>query len=372
MKHLNILIAFFASGLLALHGQLNESRGLAIGRAADQAATSLAATDLGGKAVALMPLRGDAGKEALGRIKNGLTAAGVTVVEGKDEPAFAALITEIDWDARKEDILDEATLVKLDARTLKGAGVLLYGTVRTSALAENGIYAEVELHAVEVATRVHAWGGVFVGRDYLGADMQGIVEWDATLRELLREDLATMADALNAPEVAAKLEKLGTVAVVPVAGDRDQYVTGLAIEALTATRMKPVAARFPTVSEARRLQQLGQFPQHAMLYGAIRGLYKREMPANDTLAEKAWFYSVEVQFFLEDAATGAILWSKSLLATRLAMEKKVLSTKEKAVVETVEAVKGSGRPVLYFLGAVGLIIALGVAIAIVRSATNVR
>ena len=124
-----------------------------------------------GKSVALLPVAGPLGEDWMaGLLQNALTAAGKTCVVAKHDPAFAAILKELEWDARKEDILDSKTIDRFGS--LKSAQILLSAVVTVAQKTAKDdevrcVFVELELHAIEIATKKHLWGGVFAKRRYL-------------------------------------------------------------------------------------------------------------------------------------------------------------------------------------------------------------
>ena len=108
------------------------------------------------KPVAILPLPGDTDGMLANRLKIALTKAGLNCVEGKEDPMWDAILKEIEWDARKGDILDAATLDKFGR--LKSAKTLLYGFARIWTFGGVAAWAEAELHATSIETKQHVWG----------------------------------------------------------------------------------------------------------------------------------------------------------------------------------------------------------------------
>ena len=97
-----------------------------------------------GEPVAILPIAEDAGLQIVELLKGAITQAGITCVEGKEDPMWDAILKEIEWDERKADILDPATLDKFGR--LKSAKYLLYGSIRRLAASERYVLLELELH----------------------------------------------------------------------------------------------------------------------------------------------------------------------------------------------------------------------------------
>lgn len=284
--------------------------------ALDQAKASIAKAPFNGKTVAILPIAGDADSLILGRLKNILSDAKVKCIEGKEDPMWAEIMKEIAWNQRKEDILDQQTIVKFGK--LKAAQVVLYGKVRVLDQNEDRIYAEIELHATDLATKAHIWGGNFACRYYLGQDIRGIISLDVDLKNLLKKNFEEAKKSLQEPATAAKLNKK-TVAVVPLAGDIDSYMTNLAIEMLTATTLQPKYPQIPSLSQIKAFARDGQMNTDLVFYGAIRDLYRGKTTAkmvsnenNEPIMEEKTDIFVDIQLTVEDLKTGIILWSKTI------------------------------------------------------------
>ena len=121
------------------------------------------------------------------------------------------------WNERSSDILDPATVRLISDRTMKSATVLLTGTVRETTSRTGRTGAVLTLHATDVATTVHAWGGVFrsgapVGQGGVVSRMQTISEAVVPLTAKI-ETKAGKGSELEAEELATwargRLAKLG-------------------------------------------------------------------------------------------------------------------------------------------------------------------
>lgn len=299
--------------------------------ALDQAKTALKTAPFGSKTVAILPFPGDKSGLFTGKLKNQLTELGFTCVEGKEDPMWDEIIKEIAWDERKDDILDPATLVKFGK--LKAAQILLYGKVTAIDRNDERVYVEIELHATDIATKQHIWGGSFAARVYLSKDVQGIISLDSELRMLLKKNFAAAKESLLSPEYAGKLGGVKSVAVLPLAGDIDEYMTGLAIEMLTATRHLPKRPQIPSLSQLRAEAKTAPIPGDAVFYGAVRDLRKTAPEAkvlNSKTVRESYTVNADIQLFLEDLKTGAILWSKTVTITEKVVEDREMTAAERA------------------------------------------
>ncbi len=281
--------------------------------ALDNAKNSLKNAPFAGKTVAVLPFPGNSNDILAGRLKNILTENGIVCIEAKEDPMWNEILKEIGWSERKSDILDPATLVKFGS--LKAAQILLCGSVRVVDANADRVYAEIELHATDLATRQHVWGGTFACRLYKGKEMRGIVSLDNELRMILKKNFEEAGKSLRSPEFAGKLDKVGSVTVIPLAGDVDQYMTGLAIEMLTQTSHAPKNPQIPSLSQIRAAARDGLAGSDAVFYGAVRDLSKTE-PVSEATADKkvqtTYTLHADIQLFMEDVNSGVILWSKTV------------------------------------------------------------
>ena len=176
----------------------------------DNSKLSLKNAPFGQKTITILPFAGNFNDVLSGRLKNIITETGFTCVEAKDDPMWNEIVKEIAWDERKSDILDPATIVKFGK--LKASQILLYGKVRALDQNADRVYAEIELHAIDIATKQHVWGGSFVCRLYKGKDMQGIVSLDNELRNLLKKNFKEAKNlSLNNSKFSINYNRCGKV-----------------------------------------------------------------------------------------------------------------------------------------------------------------
>ncbi len=297
--------------------------------ALDNSKLSLKNAPFGQKTIAILPFADNFNDVLSGRLKNILTEAGFTCVEAKDDPMWNEIVKEIAWDERKSDILDPATIVKFGK--LKASQILLYGKVRALDQNADRVYAEIELHATDIATKQHIWGGSFVCRLYKGKDMQGIVSLDNELRNLLKKNFEEAKKSLRSPEFAGKLGNVKTATVIPLSGDIDQYMTGLAIEMLTQTNHLPKNPQIPSLSQIRAFARDGQVASDAIFYGAVRDLSKTDTESKTTEDKKVQTYytvNADIQLFMEDVKTGIILWSKTITLSEKITSERAMTASE--------------------------------------------
>ena len=309
MKLLTLAMALASASMTYSGIEADELANLALKDAVNEAQASIAASKVpADRPIAILPLGGDGSGPVEGLLKNALTAAGKTCVEGKEDPMWEAILKEIAWDERKEDILDPATLDKLGR--LKSAQYLLYGSVRSLAASERYVLVELELHVSCIATKEHVWGGRFVRRHYAPvADPQGAIDIPSSVRVALIDGVrAKVADSLG------KSQKLGAVkkvAILPVAGDVDQYAEGLFRDVLTSSSVTPVNLDVSTRAEARFALREGPGKADAIAYGVLRDISARVVETKPT-GEKTCAATMELQLWIENGLTREIVWSDTV------------------------------------------------------------
>lgn len=252
--------------------------------------------------IAILPVKRDMDDFALGILKNAATAAGLNCVEGKEDPFVQEIFKEIEWDERKDDILDPATLARFGK--LKAPKLLMYGAVRDATGGNGRAYAELEVHVSSIETKQHLWGQVFARRFYSAPDLVGLVEMDPDVRQLIRQSFERGIVSLQS---SPKLNNIQTVAIVPLAGDFDRFVTGLVENMISKTRLLPKQLDTATLGEARALLRDNPQAADAVLYGAVRDLSRKLLnryPDRDEFET-----SSAVQLTIQDAKTGNVLWS---------------------------------------------------------------
>ena len=327
-KILSLLLLSAVIGIFA-QGMPEDVRQTLYG-AIDQSASSLKSAPFGKKTVAILPIPGDDSGLIAGRLKNILTRQGFTCVEGKEDPMWNEIIKEIAWNERKDDILDPKTLVKFGK--LKSAQILLYGRIRQIDRNNDRTYAEIELHATDIATKQHIWGGNFAFRLYKNKDFVGIISLDNELRMLLKKNFAEAQKSIVLPETAAKLNQIKTVSVIPLAGDIDRYMTGLAVEMLSQTRHLPKMPEIPSLSQTRIFAREHKIASDALFYGTVRDLHKTK-PVSKVISRgkmrDTYQVNADIQLFLEDIKTGVILWSKTITLSETVTEERVMTAAER-------------------------------------------
>ena len=132
---------------------------------------------------------------------------------------------------------------------------------------------------------------------------------------LLKKSFGAARESLLSSETEGKLGSVKNAIVIPLAGDIDGYMTGLAIEALTETPHQPKRPQIPSLSLLRTFAKAGAGPGDAVFYGAVRDLRRTE-PKKEVRPGKrirsTYDIHADIQLFLEDLKSGSILWSKTI------------------------------------------------------------
>lgn len=333
MKRITILLVVLACiCILHVNAQTMEWEfdRMAVREAVLNAESSLKKAPFGSEPVALLPMAGDVDGIVSATLKNLLTKVGFNCVEGKEDPMWDEIIKEIEWDERKDDILQPATVVKFGK--LQAAKILVYGGVRIVDQNAERVYAEVDLHATNLTTKQHIWGGAFASRVYFGVNVNGIIALNNKLRQLLKKNFDEARDSMRQPAAAGRLANVKTVAVVPLVGDIDQYMTGLAVDMLTDTNHGPKQPAVPSLMETRVAVRNHSLACDAVFYGYVRGLsvtqtVYRQLPKEEKV-EASCTYNADIQMFLEDAATGTILWSKTVTMSETDRDEREMTVDE--------------------------------------------
>lgn len=287
-------------------------------RNAIQATVDAAVADLAQSAVPktegllVLPIRGDQDGYAESLLKGALAAAGFKVVEPPDQSVWNRILAEIEWTERKEDILDPDTVVKFG--DMEGAKTLVYGRLVDVNRTAERTFAELLLHASSIATRRQIWGNVFAKSEYLTEGYAGLVGFDRDSRAVLAAVMAQLAESIRS---SAKLPEGMTVAMVPLAGDQDGFVSAMVRDVVAATTLKPVDLGVRTSAQAREKSQESVPPVQAVLNGAVRDLYSVDR-SNPT--RRAVEIGAAIQVDIRNAASGEILWSGTFDETQLFSE----------------------------------------------------
>lgn len=258
--------------------------------------------------ISVLPIANDQDAYLEGLLKNAVTGAGLNYVEGRNDPVWNEIMSEVEWDERKADMLDDATLSTFGR--LQSTQLLLYGVIRQATSSNRMTYVEIELHLTSIATKQHLWGDLFTRRFYPAETVQGITNINPEIRRILQNAIdGEQSNINNSP----KLKAINRVAMIPLAGDQDSYITGLVENLISSTHLNPVRTGAMTLGQLRQNLRDEAGVADALLYGAVRDLSRqlKEKTPNKVVYE----IDAEVQLRIEEARTGAILWSRTVSAT---------------------------------------------------------
>lgn len=324
-KTLILILSVFVCAFQSVRGQgvSNETLGRAFDQVIEEVETELrGSSELKGLRIVVLPF-GDSKYSFLApRLKNAATRAGLHVLEERQSPILEAIYKEIEWHERKADILSSDHIAKFGR--LQGAGCILYGYVRNADVNPTRAYVELELHAANIATRQHIWGGTFVARCYADPKLIGQTTLTPSMRKLLLEAFETAKTSI----AKANLGSVKTINVVPLAGDVGDYVTSLAIQLVTGKQVAKYDG-FPTLSDARLA--LRSKPDEAIMYGAVRDVHVggcvQSLAPDGQSKNITCRMSASIQLHIEDTS-GRILWSDTIELDKAMSEKCYLTPEE--------------------------------------------
>ena len=276
--------------------------------AIDDAFSRLNKFAFGQKSISILPMKNQ--YDILrSRIQSGFVKAGLVCVEGKTDPLWDEILKEIEWDERKDDILDPATIAKFGK--LKATQVLIQCLKPVVSVNADRIYAQIELRAIEIATKQVIWTETGVARFAIGKDVIGIMQLDQDVRRLLQKHIAREQSRLQSPAFAGKFNRIKTVAVIPLCGDIDNYITRLTLSMLTTTNLIPLNSPISSLELVRSTVRDGQFKADAICYGALRAAHKtlKSTTVSGRKLIETFELVAEVQLFIEEAKTGNVLWA---------------------------------------------------------------
>ncbi len=361
------LAAIAAMTFSAAAASFDDAMRQAIQGAVDQAKVALAQSSIPKtSAISALPISGDREEYAEGLLKIAVTDAGKTfVARNAEDGVFNEILKEMAWDERKSDMLDPATIDKFGA--LKSTQILLSGTLRVIESASTHVFAEIELHAFSIKTKEHVWGGVFAKRYYIPGDKmaKGLSEIPVQIRSVMQEKLTSLA--VKSLQAQDKLAAVKTVAYVPFSGDVDFYSTYIFRDAVTKTDLAMRNLGLNTVGEARVLLRDKPLEADALATGALRDISIEPVVEKSTPNSTVWRVNVEFQAAIENAATGDILWSDTVLASSEFTEKLGLWGWVCANLPWIAEHQG-----LAVAGGIVAIIVLAVLFRMIAAATRVR
>lgn len=316
MKRSLLSLAALAAALLSLPASaepFGEGERQAFAAAMADVSASLRASAIPDTAgISVLAVKGDRDDAIAGLLKIAVNDAGKTYVEGKDDPMWEEIVKEIAFDERKCEAgyLDPKTLDKLGS--LKASNVLLYGAVRACTQTENRVFVEFELHAADVKTRQHVWGGLFAKRWYVpGTEVpKGISELPLAIRAQLKE--GATAKLVASLKSQPKLADAKSIVLVPLAGDEDRYCSYIVRDAITQTDSTAKELDLASLQGARTtFRDLPVAAGDAVIYGAVRQL---GFVGETGFLGLCHTYQVDLDFqaAIERNDTHDILWSDTV------------------------------------------------------------
>ena len=145
-------------------------------------------------------------------------------------------------------------------------------------------------------------------------------------------------------------DKNKKIVVIPLAGDIDSYMTGLAIAILTDTVLLPQNLQIPSLAQVKAMARDGQLDSDLVFYGAIRDLYrgktssKRLFDKNNVpfMKDRTEVYA-DIQLFVEDLKTGVVYWSKTITLHEEVVKDRDLTQEEMTLLNAEEKEKQADR-----------------------------
>lgn len=319
---------------------------------------SLALSGLSGQgSLALLPFTGDdAAGSMAGLLKNAAVRSGIRVVEHSDQPMFEKLLAQASQNLRDRQFLKADTIAEMGQ--LISAGMLMYGGLSASS-GNDGIFVEIWLNVVDVASGRHLWGDVFTQRHYLGDNVRGIVELTPEFRDLFKQVADSVRESLRQ---APSLSGVKKVLIVPLAGDLDNYVTGHVRNAISATSLLPVDLGVRSLTQARILAEVegaDKMPD-SILVGAVRDLAQRL--EKQSIEGEVWRNDVEVELQILDSQSNTVLWSDTIAHSY----REKVRQDEKVVTWLSE----SPKRLLYILGGLVVLLILWRVVAFIKKSTT--
>jgi len=267
-----------------------------------------------GASMSVLPLRGDKDEAVAGLVKIAVTDAGRKYVEGKEDPMWNEVIREMAFDERNVGLLDPATLVKIGS--LKATDVLIYGVVRASDVTENRVFVELELHATDVKTKTHLWGGLFAKRWYIpGSDVpKGISELSVAVRDQLKRTMTS--NIVASLKAQPKLRDISSVVLLPLVGDEDRYCSYIMRDAIVQTDgLVAKELDLTSLQGARTVfRDLPVVAGDAVVYGAVRqlGWFSEDIRIFGILLFSRNYVAIDFQAAIERNDTHDVLWSDTI------------------------------------------------------------
>lgn len=252
------------------------------------------------------------------KLTNILTKNEYKVAVAKEDKAFAELVKQVVWSANKSFTSTNAEIIKKIGQ-MKNAQVLLYGSINRVSMYGNHISIEVTLYAIDVDNATHLWGNTFKGNAFIGKDIKGIVDLPTDYMKLFANVFDEASNELKHAFTDDKINKaLHTIAILPINGDIDQYVTAKAREMFTRQfNVKTIESNIPTIEQA--LTSFGAPDKKladSIFWGSIRDISTTYLP--DVIDETTWTRTtdsqckrIEVELNISEVSTGTTIWTRT-------------------------------------------------------------
>lgn len=291
-------------------------------------------------------INGDSNGYVESLVRDVFVASGRTYVVPNDDDnkLLQKIYSEIEFDERKDGMLDPNTVEKINSASLKSTQVLIYGNVWSVIDNDRYTLVEISMGAYSIKTKEYLWTGSFDCRYYKEGKRPeiGIVDLPIEIRETLNRDVSEAIAASIKKQSALKGVK--TVAILPLVGDDkidyktasvtatydektdtatletniekkttllDGYVTHIAVDGLSKAGLLPKNVEAETREELRRLLRDKPITADALLLGAVRSL---DMEFNGTVMRTSTYQvTADVQLSIEDAKTQDVLWSDTII-----------------------------------------------------------
>lgn len=285
----------------------------AIDQALEQVKTTFesARAKIGKKSIAILPVASDPQGILTGKLKNFITNNGCHLVASSQGAALDNIFKEIGWSDGKTDILEKDTIAQFGK--LKAVEVLFTASVQISNIV-GGYCVQLDFHAYDVATREHVWGGNFLYRYYIDGAQKGIIRLDEQLRLLLKENMSQFQADLQQKIQMFKARNIKVVAVLPLGGDIDGYITHMTKELLTNAGFETQTALTSSAALFRYNQKNDANAPQGYLCGTVRGLSRKlkQTTTSDETITTTWEVSTDIQLTIADTKTGNGLWNKTI------------------------------------------------------------
>jgi hypothetical protein len=244
-----------------------------------------------------------------GQLKIALTNAGFPAVEALERNVWDNAVAMIEVHevkgSERVGVLDPNFLNEFGKLQL-AQRLMTYELVDAS-FDRRRVMVEFTLHLYDLETNRHVWGDNFVRRIYLPDNVQGLVEITPEARQVLRTVLESASESMSR---VPRLSDLGSLAIVPLSGDVDRYITQLTRDAVSRAGIIPRELALRTEAEARTAMLTSPETADAVMVGAVRDLFREELPG--TINQERFKISAEVQLAVLAAGTLDVLWSDTL------------------------------------------------------------